>query len=75
MMWRDSCHTLLFSQDIEMSLQNIKTQSKASARDRTFVDITIIYHEHVPTNFVLNENQMIIESVGINVNPIDIKNY
>ncbi len=75
MMWRDSCHTLLFNQDIEMSLQNMKIQSKASARDRAVVDITIIYHDHAPTNFVLNENQMIIESVGINVNPIDIKNY
>ena len=58
-----------------MSLQNIKTQSKASARDKAVVDITIIYHDHVSTKFVLNENQMIIESVGINVNPIDIKNY
>ena len=57
-----------------MSLQNIKTHSRASDRDRTVVDITITYHDHVPTYLFLGENQMIIESVGINVNPIDIKN-
>ena len=75
MMWRDSCHTLLFNQDIEMSLQNMKTHSMDSDRDRTDSDITITYQDHIPANLVLNENQMIIELVGVNINLIDTKNY
>ena len=58
-----------------MSLQNIKTYSKASDHGRTVGGVIITYHDHIPAHLVLNENQMMIESVGVNINPIDIENY